>query len=194
MFKKQIIAGAAAAFSIMMMPQGALAKCACMDTQDDIARQAQQRAAIDKLPSESNAAIARQFQSKGLNDDAAEYFKLACEAAGKETIDAGELSLAIRATHAAKIEREAATFFAARADVKTSARLREDAFNHAKLVGAQNDVTQELTELANMFASAGDKRKAAFYFDQLAKHLAATRGRYDSSTIAAVADFQKFSH
>jgi hypothetical protein len=195
MLKKRIIAGAAAAFSIMTISDGAaLARCACLDTQDDIAKQAQQRAAIDQLASSSNAAIARQFLSKGLNDDAGEYFKLACEAAQKETTEVGELSLATRAAHAAQLEREAANFFVARRDVKTSASLREQAFNHERLVGGQPDLAQEFTELANLFVAAGDKRKAAFYFDQLAKHLAATRGRYDKSTIAALADYQKFAH
>ena len=73
MLKKHVIA-VAAAFSLTMLLDGvASARCACLDTQDDIANQAQQRASIDKLASESNAAIARQFLSNGLKDDAAEY-------------------------------------------------------------------------------------------------------------------------
>ncbi|HEY9788925.1 MAG TPA: hypothetical protein V6D22_00910 [Candidatus Obscuribacterales bacterium] len=195
----------------------AFARCACLDSVDDVKRQMEEQAALSRLPSEASRSLARQFMQQKLYGDAKQYYDLAVQQAAEESADANDrnggreaavqrndsggreaaslqrASLAARLAHALDIDKEAADFAMSRGDSSGAAALRERALAVAKSMNDNVDLAQEYSAIAALFESAGNKPKAAQYFNKLAELLSATHGRYDRQTVAAWANYRRLA-
>jgi tetratricopeptide (TPR) repeat protein len=197
---KERVASLAAA---LLIGTPAIARCACLDTVDDAKRQMEEQAALLRLPSEASRSLARQFMQQKLFEDAKQYYDQAVRQAAEESIDVdhgtGGLQpasvehapLAGRIAHALEVDKEAADFAAMRGDPSGAAALRERALGVAQSLKENLDLGQEYSAIAALFESAGDKSKAAQYYNKLAEHLSATHGRYDRETVAAWANYRR---
>jgi hypothetical protein len=171
----------------------ATARCACLDSLDENRRAAQELSALQKLPSQANADIARGFKRNGLAEDTRRYYELAANHAlteTGETFAGGDVSLPVRTLHSIAILREASDYCLSQGAGKQAALWREEALKFATKTQT-TDPTEELAWLAQQFEKSGEREKAVFYFDKLSQHLGATRGRYDSRTIAALSDLRR---
>jgi hypothetical protein len=193
--RSQFVFSATVALAMFVFaPLVAQARCACLDTPDDVKRQADEAAALSRLPSEANRELAENFLRNHLFDDAQHYFQLAvtdAEAEAKEDWKSASStekmlsSFPARRAHAAAIESQAAALAQYRNQPAVAADLTEKALQHKVSLQPDFDVVPHYSELASMFERAGDRLKAAIYYGKLADALAASRGRYDEQTVAA---------